>query len=226
MSVLSQACANLFATRSTRATVGTQTTQVMTDKITVILKPKGKGERCQVQQVQTQTLPGATLCQEGLPNGFLCVPRTFCFHPDLNLAKCCPVSCSTGFLGHSMVVLCRLMGIGWSFDGHWIQATTEQLCQLARLLARRRLRERNYAFRQYLHSDASYTPMSNVLFCFVHLHIARKKLTGRIWSNYILGPRCWSLGFLKIPPWYSLLQMPHNYIEPGPGRTGTAYHLR
>ena len=125
MSVLSQACANLFATRSTRATVGTQTTQVMTDKISEILKPKAKGERCQVQQVQTQTLPGATLCQEGLPNGFLCVPRTFCFHPDLNLAKCCPVSCSTGFLGHSMVVLCRLMGIWmvirWSLDpgDHW-----------------------------------------------------------------------------------------------------------
>ena len=143
----------------------------MTDKINSQAERKGRtADVPQVQQVQTQThLPGATLCQEGLPNGFLCVPRTFCFHSDLNLAKCCPVSCSTGFLGHSMVVLCRLMGIGWSFDGNWIQATTEQLCQLARLLARRRLRERNYAFRQYLHSDASYTPMSNVLFCFVHL---------------------------------------------------------
>jgi len=54
------------------------------------------------------------------------------------------------------------MVIGSAFS---VQATTEQLCQLARLLARRRLRERNYAFRQYLHSDVHADVERFVLFC-------------------------------------------------------------
>ena len=100
MSVLSEAFANLFATSCTRARDTKK--QPKWWPIRLILKLKGKGANSNYLKL---ILPGATLCQEGLPTASFACPQ--CFTSSLDSCKVLP-SREMAALGH------------WSSNGHWM----------------------------------------------------------------------------------------------------------